>query len=264
MTRTMGDAISANVTALETAGVQMVAGYVTGTPDIAWTAADWALFSSLPQVTIDQGNTAYGSPVASADVRDVESGAWTPTSAVVLAGWTAARPTIYCSLDVLPQVESAGWQGDVWVAYYTSAAPSTPPAVPAGMTCVAVQWTDTGGGGTYDLSAVFDPWWPDLPPQEGEGVQAYQYSDGRQGVALIATNGQIWVTEQSSPGSGWTATATVGGAVPVNPVSLAVQVVSDVPSLFIQSADPASSGNGDVWTSWKPVGGSWAAWVQIT
>ena len=28
------------------------------------------------------------------------------------------------------------------------------------MTCVAVQYTNQGGGGTYDLSVVFDPAWP--------------------------------------------------------------------------------------------------------
>jgi len=158
VTRLMGDAIHDNVPALAQApGLQVAAGYVTGSPDILWTAADWARFS-MPHVTIDQGYT--GSPVPSADVRDVEAGAWTPAAAVNLSGWTAAQPTIYCSLSVLPQVAQAGWQGAVWVADWTGTPPASPPAVPAGMTCVAVQYTDQGGGGAYDLSVVFDPAWP--------------------------------------------------------------------------------------------------------
>jgi len=162
MTRTMGDAIAANVAALQAAGTDMVAGYVTGSGDIQWTAADFALFPGKPQVTIDQGFT--GSPVASAIVRDVEAGAWSAGNAVTSKPWTPARPTIYCSASVLPQVSAAGWQGDVWVADYVSTAPTSPYPVPAGMTCVAWQWTDTGGGGTYDLSVVFDPYWPEEAP----------------------------------------------------------------------------------------------------
>jgi hypothetical protein len=156
MPRSMGDAIHVNVPSLETAGTDMVAGYVTGSPDILWTAADWARFT-VPSVTIDQGN---GGPVPSADVRDVETGAWTAATAVDLTDWTTARPTIYCSLSVLPQLAAAGWQGDVWVADWILIPPPAPPPMPAGMTCVAVQYSDQGGGGTYDLSVVFDPYWP--------------------------------------------------------------------------------------------------------
>jgi hypothetical protein len=158
VTRSMGDATHVNVPSLETAGTDMVAGYVTGSPDILWTAADWARFT-VPAVTIDQGYGG-GRPILYADVRDVETGAWTVATAVSLAGWTAARPTIYCSLSTLPQLAAAGWQGDVWVADWTLTPPTAPPPMPPGMTCVAVQYSDQGGGGTYDLSVVFDPAWP--------------------------------------------------------------------------------------------------------
>jgi hypothetical protein len=171
VTRLMGDAIHDNVPALAQApGLQMVAGYVTGSADIKWTAADWARFS-LPEVTIDQGYT--GSPVPGADVRDVEAGAWTPAAAVNLSGWTAPQPTIYCSLSVLSQVAQAGWRGAVWVADWTGSPPASPPAVPPGMTCVAVQYSDQGGGGAYDLSVVFDPIWP----AEGDPVEAVAVAD---------------------------------------------------------------------------------------
>lgn len=159
MTRTMGDAIHDNVAALAAAGPwDMVAGYVTGSPDILWTTADMAQFPGIPIVTIDQGFT--GSPVATADVRDVENGAWTPTAAVNRAGWTAARPTIYCNESTLPSVLAAGWQGDLWLAIVTSQPPSSPPVV-AGCTVVAVQYA-LSVSGAYDVSVVFDPTWPEV------------------------------------------------------------------------------------------------------
>jgi hypothetical protein len=261
----MGDAIHVNVAALKQAGTDMVAGYVTGTAEIQWTAADWALFAGTATVTIDQG--ANGSPVPTADVRDVETGAWT-VEAAVSAPWDAARPTIYCSLATLPQL--AGWAGDVWVADWTGTPPTSPPAVPAGMTCVAVQYSDQGGGGAYDLSVVFDPAWPTAPPEreeeeEEEGdVQAGAYSDGRMIVAATGTDGNVYVSEQLSAGSSWTRTGNpAGGPVPVNPVTVALEIVADVPSVFIQSTDPPGSGNGNVYTCWKQSDGTWAAWVQI-
>jgi hypothetical protein len=125
--------------------------------------------------------------VPSATVRDVETGAWTPGAAVSEQPWTAVRPTIYCSLDTLPDVAAAGWQGDVWVADYGEppVTPTAPPAVPAGMTCVAVQWSDQGGGGAYDLSVVFDPTWPyqatgdDMLIIQGASGAVYLLSGGR-------------------------------------------------------------------------------------
>jgi hypothetical protein len=185
VTRLMGDATHVNVPQLASApGLQVAAGYVTGTPDILWTAADWARFAGISQVTIDQGGV--GSPVASAVVRDVEAGAWTVANAVNRDRWTASRPTIYCSLSTVPTLASAGWSGDVWVANWTSTPPSSPPATP-GMNCVAVQYTNQGGGGAYDLSIVFDPAWPTGEFMNGTGQliiwgatgSAYLLSGGR-------------------------------------------------------------------------------------
>jgi hypothetical protein len=163
MTRTMGDATHANVPALTHAAVQLVAGYVTGSPDVQWTAGDWALFPGVPHVTIDQGYT--GSPVPDATVRDVETGAWGVGAAVTAKPWTPPRPTIYISVSGLPWLAATGWKGDIWVAWYNGN-PALDFTVPPGMNCVAKQYTDTGGGGAYDLSAVFDPTWPatDPPP----------------------------------------------------------------------------------------------------
>lgn len=198
----MADAISANYASLPP-GV-MWAGYVTGTPDIQWSAAQLATAT----VTIDQG--ADGSPVLTANVRDVETGAWTAAAAVNLAGWTAPRPTIYISLDSLSELEQAGWQGDVWVADYTGTAPDSPPAVPAGMTCVAVQYTDQGGGGTYDLSVVFDPIWPEanvtIPGVPGTWLTFPTAFTGSNGDAIFVgygTDGTVWWVKYSA--GAWTA-----------------------------------------------------------
>jgi hypothetical protein len=157
MTRRMGDAIHVNVGALAAAGPwDLVAGYVTGSPDIVWTAADFARFPGIPIVTIDQGFT--GSPVATADVRDVETGAWTAAAAVNRSGWTTARPTIYCNQSTLPSVLSEGWRGDLWLAIVGWQAGEALPSAP-GCTIVAVQ-DQLDVANAYDVSTVIDPFWP--------------------------------------------------------------------------------------------------------
>ncbi len=247
MTRSMGDATHDNVAALAAvqSSLQLVAGYVTGTADIQWTAADWAEFPGLPQVTIDQG--AAGSPVATANVRDVEAGAWSAAGAVDQTGWTAPRPTIYCSLDSLPELEQAGWQGAVWVADYTGTAPGSPPAMPAGMTCVAVQYTDQGGGGTYDLSVVFDPYWPMEAASMPTIILAPTVAEGGSGNAYLLDGGKLHhivdptslAAYQALPGIGTVSvttaeeTALLADFPPGNP---AVTVNSTVPTFSITGA----------------------------
>ena len=59
------------------ASAPKVAGYTTGTPDIVWTAADWARFShSKVRICQDEGSDH------SADVLDIEPGAATNANAV--------------------------------------------------------------------------------------------------------------------------------------------------------------------------------------
>jgi hypothetical protein len=271
MTRTMADATSANYQAGISAGTQLLGVYVTGTPDVQWTAAELAAIpAGVTVVTIDQG---YQSPpVTTATVRDVEAGAWSVDAAVDLSAWTAARPTIYCSADMLPAVGQAGWQRDVWVADYVASAPAAPYPVPAGMTCVAWQWTDQGGGGAYDLSVVFDPWWPQLAPEGVDDVEVGQYATTAQIVAVTGAPGDVFVFEQATAGGSWSMTGGNGqqgtpatpGPVPLpHPVTVAMQIVADVPNLFIQCSDPVAADNGDVYTSSKQADGTWSAWVQI-
>lgn len=139
----------------------MIAVYVTGTPDIMWSAVDRTLWPNATQVTIDQGG--LHSPVFTAMVRDVESRAWTVSRAVDKVGWKTPRPTIYCSRDTIPSLIAAGWRGDVWVAWPDYAL-DTPPEYP-GLNVVAVQdiYRDT-----YDISTVFDSTWPYVATKEEE------------------------------------------------------------------------------------------------
>ena len=157
MTRSMGDATSANLTALIAAGPwQLVAGYVTGTPDVQWTASDWAMFPESVLVTIDQG---YQSPaVTTATVRDYEPGAWYDASVADTSNWDAERPTIYCDQDDLATVLSDGWQGCLWLAIIGWQVGDALPSAP-GCQIVAVQNAQNVSA-AYDTSIVLDPTWP--------------------------------------------------------------------------------------------------------
>lgn len=159
MTRVMYDAIGANAATLKRSvgALDMVAYYVTGSPDIRWSDAQVAMFPDAEMISIDQGFT--GSPVRTAMVRDVEPNAWTPANAVDLTNWDAERPTIYCDRSDLQTVIAEGWKGDVWLAYPGWSGP-TPPTYP-GVNVVAVQRTF---GADWDVSTVYDPYWPHKPP----------------------------------------------------------------------------------------------------
>jgi hypothetical protein len=142
---------------------RVVMGYDTGTQDIRWTPNDWSQFRSARPVHVDQGG--LGSPVLTATVRDVETGAWSPESAVRdVTGWHPERPTIYCNRDTLPRVLAAGWKGDLWLAIPSGIRPTVAPVV-KGCTVVAVQFDFAGA---FDRSVVFDDTWPrKVPPVTG-------------------------------------------------------------------------------------------------
>jgi len=184
--RIMGDATHKNVAALASRKLGLVAGYVTGSPDIAWTHDDWAKFPGVPHVTIDQGFT--GSPVPTAMVRDVEPGAWTAEKAVDTSNWTAERPTIYCDRsDLVNQVIPAGWTGDVWLAW-----PEPEPMLPPVFDSVNVVAVQFKLGGLYDLSVVFDDNWPHQPPPAGPHRVI---ANGQETVAQIAAKHGMHVPE---------------------------------------------------------------------
>src|SRR5215469_8205772 len=162
MTRLMVDATHDGVPYIPQVG--MVAGYVTGSPDIAWTPSDWAHFPGKVLVTIDQGYT--GAPRYDANVMDIETGAW---SVGHVTDWmnhaTQARPTVYvnrgneqaaCAAALL----SPRFKGDVWLAYPGWDESMPLPMLPNGCNYVAVQNTYSLH---YDESVVFDNDWPAAP-----------------------------------------------------------------------------------------------------
>lgn len=157
MPRAMADATGDNAHLIP-AGFDLIAGYVTGTPDVLWTQAEIDLYAAGRFVAIDQGG--IGAPQYDATVIDVETGAWVPGQ---VPGWisrcTRPRPTVYCNQSTLPPVLSTGWRGDLWLAVIGWSPGQLLPAAP-GCTIVAVQ-TAQNVAGTFDLSVVLDPTWPE-------------------------------------------------------------------------------------------------------
>lgn len=146
------------------------AGYTTGTPDIKWTAEDWAAHPGA--VRIDQ-DAASSDP--SADALDVESGAATPES---VPGWTdrayddyesGARPgqrvpAVYCSLSVVQSVADAlvanpsRFPPKLWVAHWGITMDEAAALIGtqiSGLTVIGVQFANRGA---FD-SDVFDSAW---------------------------------------------------------------------------------------------------------
>jgi len=211
MTRLMADATSSQAGAIP-GNVDVVAGYDTGTSDIRWTPATWVQFPNALHCHIDQGGP--GAPVYSANVIDVEAGAWTPGSVPSwIARCTAPRPTVYCNRSTLPAVLSTGWRGEIWLAYPGWVAGMPLPPVPAGVSFVAVQ---TDFQAAYDLSVILDPTWPlakesAVTPYVIPGVPgtwiAHQthvnYVTGEVVITGNGTDGTVWQTRFT--GGAWSA-----------------------------------------------------------
>lgn len=97
------DTIHANVGKLP-GNLIAVMGYDTGTPDIAWTAEDWARFPLAGKVIVDQSPDLAQFAAGKANVADVERGAATVESFIAAARQREAMKldsTIYISLDPL-------------------------------------------------------------------------------------------------------------------------------------------------------------------
>jgi hypothetical protein len=153
------NALAAGI-AREFPNAAMVAGYINGA--YAWSQQDWNLFPHAVHVQV-----TITASVNSGDVLDVEAGDATPDQA---AGWIAMRkaagyyrPSIYCSLSVIPAVRAGtgsyvlGTDYDIWVADYTGSAHEvTAPGSPSA-TCSATQYESTAN---YDVSMVYDDGWP--------------------------------------------------------------------------------------------------------
>lgn len=175
-----------------------LAGYVTGSGGIAWTAAMWQ--QNPGAVRIDQSavNTALDEL---ADAIDFEAGAATLAD---LAPWVKAaeanfsrnvrpgqrHPVIYCSASNVSAVVNALIAGGItsgvslWVAHYGVSEASAVAAVLAAagpFPVTGFQFTDTGGGGTYDIDVFSTAW---LAAQSG--VAGSTVAEGSSGPAVVS------------------------------------------------------------------------------
>lgn len=165
------DAIGANVSRLP-AG--QAAGYTTGSGGVAWTAAQFAARPGT--IRICQDTTASDH---TADVLDVETGAASPAQCpgwyrAALASYTTGTrpgqryPCIYCNLSALPAAANALTAAGIragpclWLADWNVNEAGAAALVTFGQVTpypvAGVQYSNTGGGGVYDLS-VFSTGW---------------------------------------------------------------------------------------------------------
>ncbi len=161
MSTLMIDAIHFNVGNVPVS-TPKVAGYVTGTPDIQWTAQDWDRFPQAGTVRIDQspGLAQYGTNAAS--VADIETGAGTVASFVTASeSRLRLRRLLWCygTESVLSEVSAAlraagipldkcgGWLAN-WNMSQAEADAALGTSV-AGIRLVGVQWASpTSNPGT--------------------------------------------------------------------------------------------------------------------
>jgi hypothetical protein len=171
-------------------GTLKVAGYVTGSGAVPWTAQDWGLFPHSAHIRIDQRAGNHLGPHDS-DVLDVEPGAAAPAE---VPDWVKARiaagitwSTIYASGGTWPNIKAAldsagprGWyygHVNAWYADWNlnlAGATALLGHQTNGITIVAVQWASPTSnpntivpGGTLtlrqanvDISVTADDWFP--------------------------------------------------------------------------------------------------------
>jgi hypothetical protein len=180
----MVDAISASVANVPVS-TGKVAGYVTGTPDIQWTAADWARFPGAGHVRIDQSPDLASWISGAADVADIENGAGTQESAVAGAlarkkrGWLSFIYVAQGNLSSMKDaVNAAGLSASVsyWVANWDLSEAEAAAALSGDI--AAIQWASPssnpqtvvpGGSRTLseanvDLSVTVPGWFEYVSP----------------------------------------------------------------------------------------------------
>lgn len=215
------DVIHANLPTVP-AGAQL-AGYTTGTPDIQWTAKDWATHPGSVRICQDAGATD-----TTADVLDVEPSAATNTQA---ASWYAAAlasyeagtrpgqryPCLYTSQsNVTPLVDQLNADGvssgpRLWVADWgigLAAAENMLANSGGPFPVVGVQYQN---GATYDYNVWLDTWLGGsssmsitIPGVPGAwlSVQLLSGTDGTQAAVGLGLDGTLW-TVAKPPGGAW-------------------------------------------------------------
>jgi hypothetical protein len=170
--------------------IPKVAGYITGTPDIQWTADDWKLFDSSGHVRINQGFGSDLAHVLSCDCLDVEGRAITAQQAaqmVKIRHEHKLHTDIYASESKVAEVVAAldsiafgvpHWYDghvDLWLADWNLSEKTAAAKLGTqihGLLCRAVQWASptsnpstlvpgtktTLGQANLDLSITEDAW----------------------------------------------------------------------------------------------------------
>jgi hypothetical protein len=148
----MIDSIHANVGNIP-ARTPRVAGYVTGTPDIQWTAHDWARFPRSGKAPIDQSPELAAYASSDAMIADIE-----PQAGTVPAYVEACRQRLharqplcfYCSQSTVAEVSAALVNAEiplgncwVWIANWNlsqAEADALLGTTVSGVKVLAVQW----------------------------------------------------------------------------------------------------------------------------
>lgn len=179
------------------------AGYVTGGPGIPWTVAQ---FDADPRaVRIDQSPASTGWD-ATADIDDYENGAVTlaelaPRAKLRQAAFNQGtrhgqrRPGVYASEANLTAVVNALTGGGVrsgvglWVAHWglTEAEAQALVADAGGpFPVIGVQYSNQGGGGTYDIDVFAKEWLDDVAGAHQPGHLYWHTLDKPVTVAALA------------------------------------------------------------------------------
>ena len=181
--RTMMDTVGSTARNIPSS-CRLVAAYITGTPEIAWTQAQIAAAASHAEVVaIAQDNSNDARLAYRTLILDVEPGAYTDEVAASVAAQRDAkgfRTTLYIDQAGHQTLREAipGLLGSIdwWVADWNLNEAEA--AAQLGSGVVAVQWASPtsnpntsvpGGSGTLassniDLSVAVESGWPTLPP----------------------------------------------------------------------------------------------------
>jgi hypothetical protein len=127
-----------------------VAGYITGTPDIMWTTADWDRFPNSGKIQINQDGSTQVSKAGVGNVADFEPGAFTQAQVlewVKLRKHSNLASAVYVNASnratLTSALQEAGYTGvDLWVADWSlSEAEAVGLLTTSGdYPVVAVQW----------------------------------------------------------------------------------------------------------------------------